>query len=88
MTKDILDKMGTRRKAKPNTEVYKQLDEEIKSECHAAKEIMLTEQCDSIEQLESAHKFHQTHARIRKVAGVGDELGGALGTNSAGYHIH
>ena len=46
MTKDILDKMDTRRKAKPNTDVYKQLDEEIKSECHAAKERMLTEQCD------------------------------------------
>ena len=42
MTKDILDKMDTRRKAKPNTDVYKQLDEEIKHECHAAKERMLT----------------------------------------------
>ena len=31
MTKYILDKMDTRRKAKPNTDVYKQLDEEIKS---------------------------------------------------------
>ena len=37
-TKDIFDKMDTIRKAKPNTDVYKQLDEEIKSECHAAKE--------------------------------------------------
>ena len=55
MTKDILDKIDTRRKAKPNTDVYKQLDEEIKSECHAAMERMLTEQCDLIEQLEFAH---------------------------------
>ena len=31
MTNDILDKMDTRRKAKPNTDVYKQLDKEIKS---------------------------------------------------------
>ena len=75
MTKDILDKMDTRRKAKPNTDVYKQLDEEIKSECHAAKERMLTEQCDLIEQLESAHKFHQTHAQIRKVTGRGNNAG-------------
>ena len=75
MTKDILDKMDTRRKAKPNTDVYKQLDEEIKSECHAANEIMLTEQCDLIEQLESAYKFHQTHAHIRKVTGRGNNAG-------------
>ena len=59
----------------PNTDVYKQLDKEIKSECHAAKEIMLTEQCDLIEQLESAHKFHQTHAQIRKVTGRGNNTG-------------
>ena len=71
MIKDILDKMDTRRKAKPNTDVYKQLDEEIKNECHAAKERMLTEQCDLIEQLESAHKFHQMHALICKVTGRG-----------------
>ena len=61
--------MNTRRKAKRNTDVYKQLDEEIKSECHAAKEIILTEQCNLSGQLESAHKFHQTHAQIRKVTG-------------------
>ena len=75
MTKDILDKIDTRRKAKPNTDVYKQLVEEIKSECHAAKEIMLTEQCDLIGQLESAHKFHQTHAQIREVTGRGNNAG-------------
>ena len=75
MTKDILDKMDTRRKAKPNTDVYKQLDEEIKSECHAAKERMITAQCDLIEQLESAHKFHQTDAQFRKVTGRGNNAG-------------
>ena len=36
---------------------------------------MLTEQCDLIEQLESAHKFHQTHAQIRKVTGRGNNAG-------------
>ena len=75
MTNDILDKIDTRRKAKPNTDVYKQLEEEIKSEWHAAKERMLTEQCDLIEQLESAHKFHQKHAQIRKVTGRGTNAG-------------
>ena len=48
MAKDILEKMDTRRKAKPNTDVYKQLDEEIKSECHTTKERILIEQCDLI----------------------------------------
>ena len=51
MTKDILDKIDIRKKAKPNTDIFKQLDDEIKSECHTAKERMLTEQCDLIEQL-------------------------------------
>ena len=36
---------------------------------------MLTEQCDLIEQLESAHKFHQTHAQIRKVIRKGNNAG-------------
>ena len=36
---------------------------------------MLTEHCDFIEQLESAHKFHQTHAQIRKVTGRGNNAG-------------
>ena len=36
---------------------------------------MLTEQYDLIEQLESAHKFHQTHAQIRKVTGRGKNAG-------------
>ena len=75
MTKYILDKMDTRRNAKPNTDVYKQLDEEIKSEWHAAKKIMLTEQCDLIGQMKSAHKFHQTHAQLRKVTGRGNNAG-------------
>ena len=39
MTKDILAKMG----AKPNTDIYKQLNQEIKREGHATKERMLTE---------------------------------------------
>ena len=76
MTKDILDKMDTGSKATPNTDdVYKQLAEEIKSECHVAKQRMLTEQCVLIEQLESANKFHQTHAQIRKVTGRGNIAG-------------
>ena len=56
------------------TRVYT-VDEEIKSECHAAKKRMLTEQCNLIEQLESAHKFPQTHAQICKVAGRGNNAG-------------
>ena len=36
---------------------------------------MLTEQCNLIEQLESAHKFHHTHAQFRKVTGRGNNAG-------------
>ena len=36
---------------------------------------MLSEQCDLIEQLKSAHKFHHTHAQIRKVTGRGNNAG-------------
>ena len=64
MTKDSLDKMDTRRKAKLNTDVYKQLDEEIKTECHAAMERMLTEQCDLIEQLETHISFTRRMLRF------------------------
>ena len=63
----MLTKMYARRKTKPNTYIYKQLDEEIKRECYAAKESMLTEQCEMIEQLDSANKSHQTHTQIEKV---------------------
>ena len=36
---------------------------------------MPTEQCDLIDQLESAHKFHQTHAQILTVTGRGNNTG-------------
>ena len=36
---------------------------------------MLTKQCDLIEQLESAHKFHQRNAQIRKLTGRGNNAG-------------
>ena len=49
--------------------IYNQLDEEIKSECRAAMEIMITEQCEIIEQLDSANKTHQMHTQISTVTG-------------------
>ena len=67
MNKDILAKMETRRNAKPNTDIYNQLDEEIKRQCHAAKEMLLTEQCEMVKQLYSACKSQQMHTHIRKV---------------------
>ena len=36
---------------------------------------MPTEQCDLNEQLESAHKFHQTHAQFRKATGRENNAG-------------
>ena len=88
--------MDTRRKAKLNTDVYKQLNEDIKNECHAAKASMLTAQCDlieqlesahKIEQLESAHKFHLRRAQICKVTGRGNKAGVTTGTEDRDRNI-
>ena len=36
---------------------------------------MLIEQCDLVEQLEFSHKFHPTHAQMRKVTVRGNNTG-------------
>ena len=40
MTEDILAKIDARGNAKLNTDIYEQLDKEIRRECYASKEIM------------------------------------------------
>ena len=69
MTSDILQKMERRRLAKSNVDEYNKLDEEIRRECQPAKELMLTAQCEKIEQLEAAHESNQAHAQIRHATG-------------------
>ena len=69
MTSDILQKMERRRLAKSNVDEYNKLDADIRRECQTAKELMLTAQCENIEQLDAAHKSNQVHAQIRQATG-------------------
>ena len=69
MTAPILQKMEQRRLAKGNVAVYNLLDREIRQDCRTAKETMLTEQCQVIEQLDAAHKSNLMHSRIKLVTG-------------------
>ena len=69
MTAPILQKMEQRRLAKGNLALYNLLDREIRQDCRTAKETMLTEQCQVIEQLDAAHKSNLMHSRIKLVTG-------------------
>ena len=64
MTSAILQKMERRGLAKSNVDEYNKIDEEIRRECQNGKDLMLTSQCEKIEQLDSAHKSNQVHALI------------------------
>ena len=66
----ILQKMDQRRLAKGNVALYNLLDREIRQDYRTAKEKMLTEQCQVIEQLDAAHKSNLTHSRIKLVTGM------------------
>ena len=54
---------------KGNVALYNLLDREIRQDCRTAKETMLTEQCQVIEQLDAAHKSNLMHSRIKLVTG-------------------
>ena len=69
MTSDILQKMERRKLAKSNADEYNKLDAEIRRECQPAKELMLTAQCEKIEQMDATHKSNQVHAHIRQTTG-------------------
>ena len=69
MTSDILQKMERRRLEKSNPDEYNKLYAEIRRECQTAKELMLTAQCEKIEQLGVVHKSNQVHAQIRQPTG-------------------
>ena len=56
MTAPILQRMEQRRLAKGNVALYNLPDREIRQDCRTAKETMLTEQCQVIEQLDDAHR--------------------------------
>ena len=61
--------MEQMRLAKWNVAHYNLLDREIRQDCRTAKETMLTEQCQAIEQLDTAHKSNLMHSQIKLVNG-------------------
>ena len=67
ITAPILQKMEQRRLAKGKAALYNLRDREIKQDCRTAKETMLTEQCQVIEQLDAAHKSNLMQSRIKLV---------------------
>jgi uncharacterized membrane-anchored protein YhcB (DUF1043 family) len=67
MTAPILQKMERRRLAKGNDGLYKLLDKEIRQECKEAKEKLLMEQCQLIEELDASKKCNLMHSHIRLV---------------------
>ena len=69
VTSPILQKMEQRRLVKGNVALYNLLDREIRQDCRTAKETMLTEQCQVIEQLDAAHRSNLMHSRIKLVTG-------------------
>ena len=69
MTAPILQKMEQRRLAKENVALYNLLDREIRQDCRTAKETMLTEQCQVIEQLDDVHKSNLMHSQIKLLTG-------------------
>ena len=69
MTAPILQKMEQRRLAKGNVALFILLDRDIRQDCRTAKETMLTEQCQVIEQLDAAHKSNLMHSHIKLVTG-------------------
>ena len=64
MTSPILRKMVQRRLAKERDALCNLLDRETRQECMEAKDNLLTEQCQLIEQLDAAHKTNFMHTHI------------------------
>ena len=61
MTNEILDMMEEMRLLKHNQGLYRQKNAEIQRECHNAKEKMLSQQCDLIEQLDDTNQSNIMH---------------------------
>ena len=62
--------MERQRLEKTSVDEYNKLDAEIRRECQTAKELMLTAQCEKIEQMDvAAHKSNQVHTQIRQATG-------------------
>ena len=69
MTEKILKKVEERKKYKTvNKEIYRQLDNEIKTECSIMKEKWLNEKCLQAEQLEG-RDTREMHNIVREISG-------------------
>ena len=65
MTQEIFELMNERRKVKNNVTAYKKLDREARNACQKAKEILLNNKCQKIEELETKNS-QLMHAKIKE----------------------
>ena len=65
IAQEILELLNERRKAKNNITAYKKLDREVRNTCQKAKEILLNNQGQEIEELEKKNP-QLMHAKIKE----------------------
>ena len=65
MTPEILELINERRKVKNNITAYKKLDREVRNACQKAKETLLNNQCQEIEELEKKNP-QLMHTKIKE----------------------
>ena len=65
ITPEILELMNERRKVKNNITAYKNLDREVRNACQKAKETLLNNQCQDIEELEKKNP-QLMHTKIKE----------------------
>ena len=64
MTKDILEKMRERKKAKSNDQAkYNRLRKEIEMDCRRPKDEWWHTKCEEVETLQSQHKTREMHEK-------------------------
>ena len=68
MTKEILEMMEERKKAKhTNATKYNQLKKEIEKECTKAKDEWWNKKCEEVEELEAKHESKNMHKKIKEI---------------------
>lgn len=78
MTKEILEKMEKRKKAKSlDPVIYNQLKKEVEKECIKAREEWWNKKCEEVEQLELKHESRAMHKKIKEITGQGSRKRGS-----------
>ena len=77
MTKEILDLMTKRKKAKGKPE-YTELNEMVKRKCAEAKEAWADGKCREIEQLQAEYKSKEMFSKIKKFTKTDTNAGGCI----------